>query len=165
MSSSSKSRIITFKCPKCGRIEKHAINEEDLKEIRVLGIARLGFIHGDHSVIINFDPTGFIRGAYVVPSEDIPSDVRTYFKDYRIVTHPQIKSGVELIIIDEKNKVIDVRLADVSGKDIVAMMNYLEAYGKAIKGIARRIGISGRSYGILSKNCLLYTSPSPRDRG
>jgi len=159
-----KSKVITIKCPKCGRVEKYTISEEDLKEIRQIGIARVGFIHGDHSLIINFDPSGFIRGAYVVPSEEIPSDVRSYFRDYRVITIPKVKSNVEFIFIDEKQKIIDARLANISGKDIIKIMNYLDAYGTAVKGIARRIGISGRSYHIIARDGLIviFSRISPK---
>jgi len=167
LSSQTRAPVLSFKCPKCGRVEKYTITEEDLREIKVIGIARLGFIHGDHTLIINFDPTGFIRGAYVVSSDEIPSDVRTYFKGYRIVSRPRIKSEVEMIVIDESNKTIDVRMADVGGKDIVAIMNYLEVYGKTIRHMARRVGISGKSYNIMSRNnmIVIFSKISSRHMG
>lgn len=148
-------KILTVKCPKCSRVEKYTITDDDLKEIKQIGIARVGFLHGDHSLIINFDPTGFIRGAYVVPSDQIPSDVRTYYKDFKIISVPKVKSDIELIIIDEKNRIIDTRLADITGSGIIKIMNYMETYGDAVRGIARRIGILGRSYNIVAKNSLI----------
>ncbi len=150
-----KQATVTFKCPKCGRVEKYVITEEDLQEIKMIGIARLGFIHGDHSLIINFDSTGFVRGAYIVPSSNIPSDVRAYYKGYRILGYPKFRSDIEVIIIDDKNKIIDLRLANIGGNDIVGIMNYLESYKGAIRGIARRVGIGGRSFNILSHDSLI----------
>ncbi len=166
-SSISKKLTITLKCPKCGRVERHEVTSEDLEEIRLIGIARLGFIHGDHSLIVNFDATGFVRGAYIVPSDKIPSDVRIYFREYRVVNKPKIESNIKVILIDDKNKVIDVRLADIGGREIVAIMNYLDAYRSAIKGIARRIGIAGKSYNIVSHNDMIaiFQNISPKKMG
>lgn len=150
-----KQAAVSFKCPKCGRVEKYVITDKDIQEIKMIGIARVGFVHGDHSLIINFDSTGFVRGAYIVPSSNIPPDVRTYYRGYRILGYPKIESEIELIIIDDGNKVIDLRLASISGKDIIGIMNYLESYRTAIKGIARRVGIGGRSFNILSHDDLI----------
>ncbi len=155
MSQQPKAPTITFKCPKCGRVEKHVITKEDLHEIKMIGIARLGFIHGDHSLIINFDPTGFIRGAYIIPSDEIPTDIRVYFKEYRIICQPRVSSDIELIMIDDENKIIDIRLSSIGGKEIVGIMNYLDAYGKTIGHIARRVGICGKSYNIIAKGKLI----------
>lgn len=156
LSSKIRKRVtVSFKCPKCGTLEKYVVTERDLQEIKMTGISRIGFIHGDHSLIINFDAMGFVRGAYVVSSSDIPRDIRTYYKGYRLIGYPRIKSEGELIIIDDKNKIIDLRFADIGGKDIIGIMNYLESYRTAIRGIAKRVGIGGRSFNILSHDDLI----------
>jgi len=138
---------ITVKCPKCERTNVYTISEEDIKEITELGVARIGFLHSDHALIINFDSTGFIRGAYIVASDSIPSDIRVFYDTYRVLLSPRFPiKDFEVALIDLENKIIDLRASKLSGKDVSLIMEYVNTYRNLIKDSIKRVGVSGRNY-------------------
>lgn len=156
--------VISVKCPKCGKIETHIMDEADLREIRLVGISRIGFIHGEHTLIVSFDATGFVRGAYIVPSDRIPTNIRVFYNDFRILSYPQFPmKNFELIIVDMGRKILDIRLSRLRGTEIANLVKSLEDYTSILKGTLRRLGVSGRAFNILSSGSLIiifYNIPS-----
>lgn len=145
-----------IKCPKCGKEERHVFTKDDEEEIKLIGVSRIGFIHGDHTLVINFDSTGFIRGAYIVPSDKAPRDIRIYYDDYKVLSHPRPKpSGYEVIIINQAAKIIDIRLSQIQLSELSFIINYLKDYGKLIHGVIRNVGIAGRRFKVLSQDNLV----------
>jgi len=162
---STTGMTITIKCPKCERTDTHIVDEEDIKEIKELGVARIGFLHNDHALIINFDATGFIRGAYIVASDSIPSDIRVFYDNYRVLLFPKLPFlDFEIVLIDLNRMVIDLRASRLIGRDVALIMEYVKSYLNLIRDSIKRVGVAGRNfYATEHNNVVLLYNNVPHD--
>lgn len=156
--------IIALKCPKCNAEITYAPGEDDIKEINTVGIARVGFLHGDHVLLVCFDLTGFIRGAYILSPDKLASDMRVFYKNFRVLSYPRISLyDVEFAIVDLNKKMIDLRASNLQNRDVPSLMDYVESYRPLIKRSHRRVGIAGRGYSIYEHNniVVVYNNVQP----
>jgi len=97
------------KCPRCGVEDFLKLSPEDIEKVREYGILRVGFIHRGHVLIIDIDVNYFVRGAYLSTLSRVFPNVKLFFRDYRVIAHPIIRSNTQLAILYEKEKCIDIR--------------------------------------------------------
>lgn len=155
---------VVLKCPKCNAEIVHTLSGDDFREISTLGVARIGFLHGDHVLILCFDSTGFVRGAYIVAPDKVSPDMRIFYGGFKVVLVPKISaSDVELAVVDFDSKTIDLRASNLQADDVKFLMEYIESYRPLIRLSPRRIGIAGRSYLICECNntVILYNNVQP----
>jgi len=100
---------IQISCPKCGKKDMLDLNDELLELAKRSGLARIGFIHRDHVLILDIDTSFAVRGAYLNVMEKLFPNIKLMFRDYKVIFYPQIKVGAKLVVFYPDKHFVDIR--------------------------------------------------------
>ncbi len=154
---------IPIKCPKCGVRDVIFITDEDLETIRKCGIARVGFIHRDHILLIDIDQNCFVRGGYIMPFMSMESGVKLFFQDYKVLTNAIVGINLEFIVLDLSKRVIDARPCPSCITNLYNILlkisEFIRIYGGGPRGVPKFVGIKGQKYSVFNRDHIFIFSP------
>jgi len=156
-----------IKCPKCGATQTLELSEEDMNIARESGIARFGFIHRDHILIIDIDQNYFVRGAYLSSMTQVYSNVKLSFRDYRVIIYPQINTKSKVLILNNQGKIFDARSLPRDTKKLYPLLDEsirLCSRKKKYRWYRGTVDVHGETYDIAySNNKLVMLKTDIRD--
>lgn len=155
---------ITVKCPRCGSEDIIALSDEEIDDIKTRGIARVGFVHKDHILLVDLDQNMYIRGAYITPFTSLSSDVKLYFGKYRVLANVIVGINVEFIVLIPEKNIMDLRVCPSCVTNLFDILDKISKFTGFFKGsptgIPRTIGILGKRCDVLPCNGIIILSPS-----
>lgn len=160
-------RKIVVKCPKCSRENIYTPTKDDFATMSDAGVARVGFLHDGHILLVDFDSSFFVRGAYITSIHNLHPHTKLYFDSYLIIFSPIVGIRTQLIWMVLENKIIDVRACPSCLAEIYQILNsiikFIQQYGSKIHVLPRIVGIIGKTFNIIHDDSRIIFSPRRPD--
>ena len=155
-------RTITIKCPKCGYENKYRVSGDDAEELKSVGIVRVGFVHRGHILLVDLDQNLFIRGAYIVPHGSLPSNVRVFFGDIRVLASALVGIRTEFVIYFKEKNVVDMRACPSCFSQMYEVLSGIIDFARHFGTMCpKNVGIAGRRFDVLRCDGSYMFSPPP----